>query len=173
MSYYPRVEIKHHTLRFNQRVYVKDLDVFGRVRARNTKWIVVCEAPMAGYEYEVELDSVLYNEAIGDRDPEDAMPINDPNADSKEGKALIFVSEESHGYNARILAGIGSVVKEVKDANSDDESDHPGMEATYPRRRGLHVWEGEMVFGGEHGELPSWKGEWRNMEPQDFKAFDV
>lgn len=52
-----------------RRVYVSDLDVFGRVdKKANT---VVCEMPMPGYVYEIK-DAVrpLRNDDIGDRDSE-------------------------------------------------------------------------------------------------------
>lgn len=66
---YPRTVVPHDQLRIGRRVYVKDLDVFGRIRMRNAKWVVLCEAPMTNYVYEVTDDTILYDEAIGDRDP--------------------------------------------------------------------------------------------------------
>jgi hypothetical protein len=68
---YPRVVVPHDQFAIGKRVYVKDLDVFGRVRMRNAEWVVLCESPMTNYVYEIKEGSVLYNEAIGDRDPED------------------------------------------------------------------------------------------------------
>lgn len=42
-----------------QRVYVKDLDVFGRVSPYMTR--VICEAPMPGHEYMITDRSILYD----------------------------------------------------------------------------------------------------------------
>jgi hypothetical protein len=66
---YPRIIIPHDKLQPNQRVYVKDLDVFGRVS--ESRKYVNCESPMPTYKYNIMPDSILYNEAIGDRDPHD------------------------------------------------------------------------------------------------------
>lgn len=68
---YPRVVVSPDQFAIGRRVYVKDLDVFGRIRMRNAEWIVLCEPPMTNYVYEIGEESVLYDEAIGDRDPED------------------------------------------------------------------------------------------------------
>lgn len=63
---YPRIVIEHDALRYNQRVYVRDLDVFGR-RSIDPKYII-CESPMPGYLYEITEHSILYHDAIGERD---------------------------------------------------------------------------------------------------------
>jgi hypothetical protein len=62
-------ELKAEDLYDGRRVYVSDLDVFGRVHAHSNT--VVCEAPMPGYVYEIK-DAVrpLRNDDIGDRDSE-------------------------------------------------------------------------------------------------------
>lgn len=49
----------HSELHDGQRVYVKELDVFGRVSPYMTR--VICEAPMPGYEYTITDQSVLYD----------------------------------------------------------------------------------------------------------------
>lgn len=65
---YPRRILSHLQIRPGRRVYIKDLDVFGRV---SDDWLdIICEAPMLGYKYRYTPDSVLYDDAIGERDPE-------------------------------------------------------------------------------------------------------
>ena len=49
----------HSDLHDGKRVYVKDLDVFGRVSPYMTR--VICEPPMPGYEYTITDESVLYD----------------------------------------------------------------------------------------------------------------
>ena len=63
---YPKIIIEHDALKFNQRVYVQNLDVFGR-RSIDPKYII-CEYPMPGYLYEITEKSLLYHDAIGDHD---------------------------------------------------------------------------------------------------------
>lgn len=67
---YPRTVLDHDKLQDNQRVYVRDLDVFGRMQKREDVWTVNCEKPMLGFIYEIGPRTVLFNDAIGDRDPE-------------------------------------------------------------------------------------------------------
>lgn len=66
---YPRTPLKRTDLYDGRRVYVGDLDVFGRVGKHET--IVLCEMPMPDYEFKIA-DAVrpIYDDAIGDRDPE-------------------------------------------------------------------------------------------------------
>lgn len=64
-----RIILDRSALYDGRRVYVKDLDVFGRVSPYMTR--VICEAPMPGYVYMITDDSVLYDDSIGDRDGED------------------------------------------------------------------------------------------------------
>lgn len=60
-------ELEEKDLYEGRRVYVPDLDVFGRVDM--TKTLVLCEPPMPGYIYDI-LGAVrpLRDESIGDRD---------------------------------------------------------------------------------------------------------
>lgn len=66
---YPRRRLERAELYRGRRVYVSDIDVFGRVTP-DLKY-VNCEAPMVGFKYEITPRSILYHEAIGDRDPHD------------------------------------------------------------------------------------------------------
>jgi len=66
---YPRRVIQDHEIKDGLRVYVADLDVFGRV-AKNGK-VVICEPPMPNYEFDIgSRYRPLYDQAIGERDPE-------------------------------------------------------------------------------------------------------
>lgn len=66
---YPRRVVEESEIKDGLRVYVADLDVFGRV-AKNGS-VVICERPMPGYEYDIKSGyRPLYDQAIGDRDPE-------------------------------------------------------------------------------------------------------
>lgn len=73
---YRREIIPHCDLYEGRRVYVKDLDVFGRIR-KNPKDSqlnqVVCEDPMPDYIYNVTGWSVLFDDAIGDRESENDL----------------------------------------------------------------------------------------------------
>lgn len=62
-------ELSEKDLYEGRRVYVSDLDVFGRVDM--TKTLVICEPPMPGYIYDIK-DAVrpLRNDDLGDRDSE-------------------------------------------------------------------------------------------------------
>lgn len=199
---YPRVEVPYSNLRLDQRVYVKDLDVFGRARPLAGKWVIVCEAPMTGYVYHIE--GVLYNEAIGDRDPEDEpsvmgagaglppMPTEEdevPIDEREEGedeagilrkakeKALIFVMERktpgrAPTYDALILDGTEGIRDEMQQM-SREASDHEGLHSIYPRTKGLWIWEGTLVYHKGPDEMPQWEGDFRNMTQQDFKDLGV
>lgn len=65
---YPRKIVPYTHLHANRRVYIEELCVFGRVKDMS---VIICEAPMEGYAYRYDFDSILYDEAIGDRDPHD------------------------------------------------------------------------------------------------------
>lgn len=105
------------------------------------------------------------------------MPMDDPTHDpdsirEENQKALIWVSEERGNYAAIILTGTPAVLAEIKQT-SNDAVDHEHLKKSYPRRRGLHIFEGTLLYHNGREEFPDWQGTWRNMTPQDFTDLDV
>lgn len=96
----------------------------------------------------------------------------------KSQKALIFVKENTRAinkdkYSARVLIGTRGIMDEVDNVGSDSSEDIVGLEAHFPRRQGLHVWEGDLIFDLGEEEPPTWHGQYRSMNPGDFELFDI
>lgn len=59
-------ELEKSDLYEGRRVYVGDLDVFGKVAKKGT--VIICEPPMPGYEFPIAgRRRPIYDESIGDR----------------------------------------------------------------------------------------------------------
>lgn len=114
------------------------------------------------------------------------MPLDEQEGESQEDdsgiervtkqKLLIFVRDAKRGqqtiYDAKMLHGTKRVLEEMEQM-SDDIEDHTGLDAIYPRTRGLWMWEGTLVYGNGPDEPPTWEGHFRNIVPQDYKDLGI
>lgn len=108
------------------------------------------------------------------------MPIDDSHDEKveeggvtkwKNQMALIFVDEGRGNYGALLLTGTAGIKEELSEMGRE-AVDHQGLDKIYPRTKGLHVFEGELVFS-DPNEGPEWQGTFRSITKSDFERLGV